>query len=110
MSSNFPTEVIAANAFRVSPGFGPLTKCHPPLSLMGKNFADYIREAYRTLKLDGSLHLIEATSRFKDRDGFISGLKKLGFSVVETRNLWKFTHIHAIKTENLPQKDFQIRF
>ena len=27
------------------------------LSLMGANFADYVREAYRTLKLDGHLHI-----------------------------------------------------
>ncbi len=32
------------------------------LSLMGANFTDYIREAYRTLKLDGQLHIIEVTS------------------------------------------------
>jgi len=80
------------------------------LSLMGRNFTDYLLEAYRTLKIDGSLHIIEATSRFKDRAGFTGGLKKLGFAVVETKDLWKFTHIHAIKTENPPQKDFQIRF
>ena len=30
------------------------------LSLMGANFSDYLREAYRTLKLDGSLHIWEA--------------------------------------------------
>ncbi len=32
---------------------------------MGANFADYLREAYRVLKLDGSLHIWEATSRFE---------------------------------------------
>ncbi len=80
------------------------------LSLMGKNFTDYLLEAYRTLKLDGSLHIIEATSRFKDRAIFISGLKKLGFSVVETKDLWKFTHIHAIKSENPPERNHRIAF
>jgi superfamily II DNA or RNA helicase len=35
------------------------------LSLMGSNFTDYLREANRTLKLDGQLHIIEATSRSK---------------------------------------------
>jgi hypothetical protein len=35
------------------------------LSLMGSNFTDYLREAHRTLKLDGQLHIIEATSRSK---------------------------------------------
>ena len=27
------------------------------LSLMGANFTDYLKEAYRVLKLDGSLHI-----------------------------------------------------
>lgn len=80
------------------------------LSLMGRNFTDYLREAYRTLKLDGSLHIIEATSRFRNIADFTKGLKQLGFSVVETRDLWKFTHIHAIKTENPPRKDCQLTF
>lgn len=80
------------------------------LSLMGRNFIDYIREAYRTLKLDGSLHIIEATSRFRNLADFTKGLKQLGFSIVETRDLWKFTHIHAIKTENPPAPDFQLTF
>src|SRR5437867_3579903 len=52
------------------------------LSLMGSNFTDYVREAYRTLKLDGHLHIYEATSRFSDRAAFADGLKRLGFVVV----------------------------
>ena len=46
------------------------------LSLMGANFADYIREAHRTLKLDGQLHIIEATARFTDRNGFAKTLRR----------------------------------
>jgi hypothetical protein len=34
------------------------------LSLMGSNFADYLREAARTLKRDRVLHIYEATTRF----------------------------------------------
>src|SRR5713226_6373395 len=41
------------------------------LSLMGANFADYLREAHRTLKLDGWLHIIEATSRFSNVEVFL---------------------------------------
>ncbi len=37
------------------------------LSLMGNNFEEYLREAHRTLKLDGLMHIIEATGRFSDR-------------------------------------------
>lgn len=80
------------------------------LSLMGANFTDYLREAYRTLKLDGDLHIIEATSRFTDRDGFVAGLKGLGFAVVGVEDLWKFTHIRALKTERPLLADVDIRF
>gem|GEM_PF-3646976 len=38
---------------------------------MGSNFTDYLKEAHRTLKLDGSLHIYESTSRFADREQFI---------------------------------------
>jgi len=78
------------------------------LSLMGANFTDYLREAWRLLKLDGHLHIYEATSRFTDRDSFADGLKGLGFSIVTIEDAWKFTHIHAIKAEHAP--DPSIRF
>ena len=54
---------------------------------MGANFADYLREAYRVLKLDGQLHVIESTARFTDRDAFAAGLKLLGFDVVRVEDL-----------------------
>ena len=80
------------------------------LSLMGSNFLDYLREAHRTLKLDGQLHVIEATSRFTDRPAFIEGLRKLGFEIFSVEDKWKFTHIHMIKTERRPVTDFSLRF
>jgi hypothetical protein len=80
------------------------------LSLMGANFTDYLREAYRTLKLDGQLHIIEATSRFTDRDGFIKALKELGFGGIDVEDKWKFTHIQARKTERQPYPGVDLRF
>jgi hypothetical protein len=80
------------------------------LSLMGANFADYIREAHRTLKLDGKLHVIEATSRFTDRQQFLKALELLGFAVVTVEDKWKFTHIRAEKTERKPREGVEIRF
>jgi superfamily II DNA or RNA helicase len=80
------------------------------LSLMGSNFTDYLREAYRTLKLDGHLHVVEASSRFKDRGLFAESLAKLGFSVLKVADIWKFTHIHAIKTERQPDSDASLKF
>jgi hypothetical protein len=80
------------------------------LALMGANFTDYLREAYRTLKLDGQLHIIEATSRFTDREAFVRGLKELGFGGIDVADKWKFTYIRAIKTENRPRETFDLRF
>jgi hypothetical protein len=80
------------------------------LSLMGANFTDYLREAWRLLKLDGHLHIYEATSRFTDRDGFADGLKRLGVSVVTIEDAWKFTHIHALKIDRVPDADLDLSF
>ncbi|MBS1809046.1 MAG: DEAD/DEAH box helicase family protein [Acidobacteria bacterium] len=68
------------------------------LSLMGRNIADYIREANRTLKLDGQLLLYELESHFKDLEGFIRGLAIAGFDIIENRADWKFRFIRAIKS------------
>jgi hypothetical protein len=80
------------------------------LSLMGSNFTDYLREAYRTLKLDGKLHIIEATSRFRNIAQFQIDLEALGFDVVRVQNMRKFTHIRAEKTERKPQDEIELRF
>ena len=80
------------------------------LSLMGANFVDYLREGHRTLKIDGHIHILEAMSRFTDRDGFIEGLKRLGFDILRVEDKWKFTHIHGIKSERRPHKDVDLRF
>jgi superfamily II DNA or RNA helicase len=80
------------------------------LSLMGANFADYLREAYRTLNLDGQLHILEATERFADRNEFVKTLQGLGFAIVSVEDKWKFTHIRALKTERRPREDIELRF
>lgn len=79
------------------------------LSLMGSNFTDYLQEAHRTLKLDGTLHIIEATSRFSDIYKFRNDLEALGFEVMEPKQMWKFTHIRAIKSESKPQVQVELR-
>jgi hypothetical protein len=77
---------------------------------MGSNFTHYLREAYRTLKLDGHLHIIEATSRFSDLRQFQNELEALGFDVVSVQDMWKFTHIRAMKTERRLQDGIELRF
>jgi len=80
------------------------------LSLMGSNFTDYLYEAHRTLRLDGHLHIIEATSRFTDREGFTKSLTSIGFDVVRLEDVWRFTHVHAIKTERRSSHDIELKF
>ncbi|WP_197446794.1 zinc-ribbon domain-containing protein [Tautonia plasticadhaerens] len=80
------------------------------LSLMGADPTGYLREAHRTLKLDGELHVVEPTSRFTDRDRFTRDLTRLGFDVVRVEDWWKFTHIRALKTDGTPQDGAAITF
>lgn len=56
------------------------------LSLMGKNFVEYLREAHRVLKLDGQLHVWEATSRFDDAHRFARDLERLGYKTIHVKS------------------------
>ena len=80
------------------------------LSLMGSNFTDYLREAHRTLKLDGHLHIFEPTQKFSDRDAFVRDLETLGFGFSHVEQRWKFTYIRAEKTTRPPDAEIVLRF
>ncbi len=73
------------------------------LSLMGKNFGDYIKEAHRTLRLDGHLIIFEPTSRFVDEEGvnhsftFAKDLEQFGFIPGSVETIGQFTRIQAMK-------------
>ncbi|KMQ98106.1 ribosomal rna-processing protein 8-like protein [Lasius niger] len=54
------------------------------LSLMGSNLTDYIIEANRVLKNNGTLKIAEVESRFEDVTNFIKLLTDYGF-----KNTWK---------------------
>lgn len=77
------------------------------LSLMGENFADYIKEAHRTLRLDGHLIIFEPTSRFIDDTGvnhaskFAKDLERFGFSSGMVEMMGPFTRIQAIKRSRI---------
>lgn len=75
------------------------------LSMMGSNIADYIIEANRTLKLDGGLFIIEATSRFKDLDQFKRQLIQFGFDYLSVKEMGKFTQIKADKVKDIDLKN-----
>jgi hypothetical protein len=69
------------------------------LSLMGKNYVDYLVEAKRTLKLDGQLLIYEVESQSKNIDDLVKNLESLGFNIIENYVNWKFRFIRAIKSE-----------
>jgi Hypothetical methyltransferase/Probable Zinc-ribbon domain/Type III restriction enzyme, res subunit len=79
------------------------------LSLMGLNITDYIREAARTLKLDGQLWIYEVTSHIKDLEGFVRGLELAGFRIIENTEIWKFQYIQAIKSEEVDLSQIRIQ-
>lgn len=56
------------------------------LSLMGTDFSDFIKEAWRILVPGGSLKVAEAKSRIESIKGFINGMKELGFDHVSTQD------------------------
>jgi len=79
------------------------------LSLMGSNVADYIREAYRTLKLGGQL-LIYHPAEHNDRQRFVSGLEGFGFAVVKHGQIYKWHYVWAIKKGSQSAGSHEIRF
>lgn len=103
-------DVVACDMAKTPLEDGALDVALFSLSLMGANFTDYLREAWRVLKLDGQLHIFEATSRFGNREAFVAGLKQLGFAIVEVRDAWKFTYIQALKTDRAPAQNVNLSF
>jgi len=71
------------------------------LSLMGINWIDYLKEAFRLTKTGGQLMIAEPQNRWADEkmDSLIDGLKESGFLMVgdpQVRN--KFLYINAHKS------------
>lgn len=80
------------------------------LSLMGANFTDYLREAWRILKLDSMLMLWQASSRFDDPKRFGRDLKRLGFRQPEVTDHGKFVEIRALRDDREPEAEFKLQF
>lgn len=90
--------VVACDIAKVPLEDGALDLAIFCLSLMGKNFTDYIREAHRCLRLDGYLHIWEPTSYFDDLGKFTAALGRLGFDVMAPETAGAFTRVYAVKT------------
>jgi superfamily II DNA or RNA helicase len=68
------------------------------LSLMGLNYSDYLKEAYRTLKDGGSLLIAETLSRWIDKkQGLIESIRNSGFTIISEKTGDRFLYINATK-------------
>jgi hypothetical protein len=56
------------------------------LSLMGTNFLDYLKEAYRVLKPNAILKIVELESRFAKFDSFKRLMQRMGFDLKHQLN------------------------
>jgi hypothetical protein len=69
------------------------------LSLMGSNYTDYFKEAYRTLKIYGNIFVCEPASKWEGREEELKGyIESVGFKCFGTvKNTDKFIYIDGIK-------------
>lgn len=97
-------DIIEANMERLPVDNGSVHCCVYSLSLMAKNLGNIIMEAKRILTLNGSLLIVEVTSRFNGHERkFISKLEKLGFKNKSTKQIPPnayFTFFHFSKIDN----------
>ena len=56
------------------------------------------------------INIIEATKRFKDIELFKVQLQEFGFDNVVSKDMWKFTHIIAEKSDKIIKTDAKINF
>ena len=97
----FNSHVIACDVSKTPLNNKQLDVAVFSLSLMGSNIRDYIKEANRTLKIDGRLFIIEATSRFKDLQQFKRLIIQFGFDHLAVKEMGKFTQIKCDKVKDL---------
>ncbi|WP_425216426.1 helicase-related protein [Tumidithrix helvetica] len=68
------------------------------LSLMGLNYADYLKEAYRTLKGGGSLLIAEPQSHWAEKTPeLLAAIAQVGFMVSHPQTRDRFLYINATK-------------
>lgn len=74
------------------------------LSLMGTDFSDFIKEAWRILVMEGSLKVAEAKSRIENVKSFVNGMKELGFEHVSTQDDNKMFILFEFKKVEIDKK------
>ena len=77
------------------------------LSLMGTNFPDFLVEANRVLKIDGTLFIAEVLSRFRDVNKFVKHMKEeAGFKALKVTKLKDFFFMMIFrKQRNVMERD-----
>ncbi|MBK8420018.1 helicase-related protein [Candidatus Villigracilis saccharophilus] len=91
--------VLACDITHVPVEDGALDVAVFSLSLMGLNYPDYLKEAYRALRFGGLLKIAEPISRWADkRPELLSAISEAGFSLVgKVEESNQFMYIDAIK-------------
>ena len=72
---------------------------------MGANTGDYLREAARTLVVDGRLIVCDATSRFPEDDAIHERLELLDFHVTDITQEGQFTFLEDLPTDRNSHSD-----
>jgi hypothetical protein len=67
------------------------------LSLMGRNWRDYLAEAHRTLQLFGLLFIAEPAKRWQD-GSLERALEEAGFDLLRSRRRGAFLYVRAVKS------------
>jgi hypothetical protein len=96
------SNVISCNMSNVSEHIkkGGLDVALFSLSLMGKNWEDYLKEASRCLNENGLLFISETTNSLSKRlENLRAEIKKLGFEIYKDEEIGLFTFIEARKLE-----------
>ena len=71
------------------------------LSLMGTNYAEFLKEANRVLKPGAILFVAEVTSRFSEPQDFIKLMKEdMGFHIMKMNKLKDFFYLMVFKRVN----------
>jgi hypothetical protein len=67
------------------------------LSLMGRNWRDYLTEAHRTLKPFGLLFIAETARRWEGREDLEEAVRRAGFELLPTTRHGDFLYLRGIK-------------
>ena len=111
LAQTVPNQVHSFDHVAIDEGVTACDMAHTPLdaetlnvavfslSLMGLNYADYLREAHRALKVGGWLKIAEPLSRWVDkRKALLEAIDQTGFSLVgNIEESGPFFYLTAIK-------------